>query len=172
VPRRMVRFTLFNAEEHGLVGSRAYTRDQAAVRAPIVAAFQMDMIGYDVQPGRTFELHAGFRPSATVQARSVRLATALKALVSQVSPNLPAPQLYPGDSSDPAEARSDHYSFQEEGYAACLASEDFFVGPESSSPQPEPNPNYHMPADTAVNANYAADIARAVIAAAWMAATR
>ena len=172
VPRRMVRFALFNAEEHGLVGSRAYTRDQAAMRAPIVAAFQMDMIGYDVQPGRTFELHAGFRLSATVQARSVRLATALTALVPQVSPDLPAPQLYPGDSSDPAEARSDHYSFQVEGYAACLTSEDFFAGPGAGSPQPEPNPNYHMPADTAVNFNYAADITRAVVAAAWMAATR
>jgi leucyl aminopeptidase len=172
VPRRTVQFVLFNAEEHGLVGSRAYARDQAAARAPIVAAFQMDMIGYDVQPSRTFELHAGFRLSATVKARSVRLARALKALVPGVSPSLPAPQLYSGDSPDPAEARSDHYSFQVEGYAACLASEDFFAGPGAGSSQPEPNPNYHLPADTFINFDYAADIARVVIAAAWVAATQ
>jgi leucyl aminopeptidase len=172
VPRRRVRFVLFNAEEHGLVGSRAYTVDQAAQRAPIVACFQMDMIGYDVRPGRTFELHAGFRPSTTVQERSIRLANLIKALVQQVSPDLPIPQLYPGNTPDPAEARSDHYSFQAEGYAACLASEDFFAGPGVDSPQPEPNPNYHLPTDTVTNFGYAADIARAVTAAAWVAATR
>jgi bacterial leucyl aminopeptidase len=171
-PRRTMRFVLFNAEEHGLVGSRAYARDQAAARAPIVAAFQMDMIGHDGQPGRTFELHAGCRSSATVEAQSVRLAKALKALVPRVSPGLPAPQLYPDGAPDPADGRSDHYSFQAEGYAACLASEDFFAGPGAGSPQPDPNPNYHLPADTVVNVDYAADIARAVIAAAWVAATR
>lgn len=32
-PRREIRFVLFNAEEHGLVGSRAYARDVAARRA-------------------------------------------------------------------------------------------------------------------------------------------
>jgi bacterial leucyl aminopeptidase len=62
VPRRTVRFVLFNAEEHGLVGSNAYARDQAILGTPIIAVFQMDMIGYDVLPERTFELHAGFTP--------------------------------------------------------------------------------------------------------------
>jgi hypothetical protein len=87
---------------------------------------------------------------------------------------LPSPQLYPGGAgqSDPAESRSDHSSFQFEGYAACLASEDFFAGPGSSAPVPDPNPNYHLPADNAVNACYAADIARAMAAAAWIASTR
>ena len=117
-----------------MVGSRAYTRDQAAVRAPIVAVFQMDMIGYDVQPGRTFELHAGFRLSATVQARSVHLATALTALVPQVSPDFAGATALPWRLFRPAEARSDHYSFQVEGYAACLTSEDFFAGPGAGSP--------------------------------------
>jgi len=39
-------------------------------------------------------------------------------------------------------------------------------------PHPEPNPSYHLSADTAVNFDYAADIARAVIAAARVAATQ
>lgn len=170
-PRREIRFVLFNAEEHGLIGSRAYARDQALLGADIVAVFQLDMIGYDVVPARSFELHAGFTLSPDVQSRSTRLAELIAAMVPQVSPDLPAPQIYSGHG-DPAERRSDHYSFQAEGYAACLASEDFFVGPAPTGPEPEPNPNYHMPTDDAVNAYYAADIARAVVAAAWVAGTR
>lgn len=170
-PRREIRFVLFNAEEHGLIGSRAYARDQALLGAGIVAVFQLDMIGYDVVPARSFELHAGFTPSPEVAARSTRLAELIAAIVPEVSPQLPAPQIYSG-FGDPAERRSDHYSFQIEGYAACLATEDFFIGPAPTGPEPEPNPNYHMPTDDAVNACYAADIARAMVAAAWIAATR
>ena len=73
---------------------------------------------------------------------------------------------------DPAERRSDHYSFQLEGYAACLATEDFFAGPGRLAATPEPNPEYHLPTDTVVNPAYAADIARLLAAAAWVAATR
>lgn len=173
VPRRTVRFVLFNAEEHGLVGSMAYARDQAVLGTPIVAVLQMDMIGYDVLPERTFELHAGFTPSPAVEARSLTLAQMIAELVPQVSPALPAPQIYPaGGESDPAERRSDHYSFQLQGYPACLASEDLFAGPGSGAPPAEMNPKYHLPTDAVINAGYAADITRLVTAAAWVAATQ
>lgn len=173
VPRRTVRFVLFNAEEHGLVGSHAYARDQAVLGTPIVAVFQLDMIGYDVLPERTFELHAGFTPSPAVEARSLALAQMIAELVPQVSPALPAPQIYPASGeSDPAERRSDHYSFQLQGYPACLASEDLFAGPGSGAPPAEMNPRYHLPTDAVINAGYAADIARLVTAAAWVAATQ
>ena len=172
-PRRTVRFVLFNAEEHGLVGSRAYARDEAALGRPIVAVFQMDMIGYDVLPERTFELHAGFTSSRVVQERSLALAQMIADLIPQVSPDLSGPQIYPADDGlDPAERRSDHYSFQMQGFTACLASEDLFAGPGSSAPPAEMNPNYHLPTDAVINAGYAADIARVVTAAAWIAATR
>ncbi len=166
---------LFNAEEHGLVGSKAYARDQAATAAPIVAAFQMDMIGYNVQEPRAFEVHVGFWPSPEVQERSLRLAEHLGRLAAEVSPRLNPPQVYlsrgPSDAErDPAERRSDHASFQERGYAACAVSEDFFVGPDLSAPAPEQNPNYHRRGDTFVDFEYAADIARAVGAAAWVTA--
>jgi len=168
-----VRFVLFNAEEHGLVGSAAYARDQAEAGAPIVAALQMDMIGYDVRPDRTFELHAGFTPSSAVEARSLALARAIAALVPQVSPALGPPQVYPAPGEpDPAERRSDHYSFHLHGYAACLASEDLFAGPGPDAPPEEMNPQYHMPTDKVINTGYAADIARLVTAAAWVSATR
>lgn len=172
-PRRTVRFVLFNAEEHGLVGSIAYARDEATLGTPIVAVFQMDMIGYDVLPERTFELHAGFTPSRVVQQRSLALAQLIADLIPQVSPTLPAPQIYPAnDEPDPAERRSDHYSFQLQGYTACLASEDLFAGPGSGAPPAEMNPNYHLPTDAAINAGYAGDITRVVTAAAWIAATQ
>jgi bacterial leucyl aminopeptidase len=171
-PRRTVRFVLFNAEEHGLVGSRAYARDQAALGTPIVAVFQMDMIGYDVLPERTFEVHAGFTPSRAVQERSLALAQLIAELIPQISPALSGPQIYPTeDEPDPAERRSDHYSFQMQGFTACLASEDLFAGPGISAPPAEMNPNYHLPTDTLINAGYAGDITRVVTAAAWIAAT-
>jgi hypothetical protein len=138
------------------------------------AVFQLDMIGYDVNPARTFELHAGFSPGPAVQDRSLRLAQLVADLLPRVSPNLPLPQFYPSPDSglDPAQGRSDHYSFQLEGYAACLASEDFFSAPGPAAPLPDPNPNYHLPADETINAAYAADIARAMTATAWSAAVR
>ncbi|MFE6283624.1 M28 family peptidase [Streptomyces sp. NPDC057877] len=174
VPRREIRFVLFNAEEHGLVGSHAYARDEARLGTDIVAVFQLDMIGHDVRRPATFELHAGFTPSASVQGRSLRLAELVAATAARMSPSLPEPQIHPGADGgrDPAEQRSDHHSFQLHGYAACLATEDFFAGPGPFAPDPEPNPNYHLPADTTINARYASDITRAVTAAAWISATR
>ena len=173
MPRRAIRFVFFNAEEQGLVGSRAYTRDLAAAGVRVAGACQIDMIGYDVQPQRNFELHAGYAASATVQARSLLLSQAIAAAAPQISPALPSPQVYPaGAAADPADGRSDHHSFQQQGYAACAITEDFFVGPAGTSPAPEPNPQYHLPGDTFVNFKYATDIARAAIAAAWLLATR
>jgi hypothetical protein len=173
VPRRTVRFVLFNAEEHGLVGSSAYARDQARLGTPIVGAFQMDMIGWDALPDRTFEVHAGISTRPAVEERSLALARTVAELVPQVSPALPAPQLYPHPGEvDPGEARSDHHSFQVNGYAACLVSEDLFAGPGPAAPAPDMNPQYHLPTDLSIDAGYAADIARLVTAAAWVTATR
>lgn len=174
IPRREVRFVLFNAEEQGLVGSRAYARDQAANGSDIRAVLQLDMIGFDGAAARTFELHAGFAPAPAVQTRSLALAETVAALVPAVSPALPPPQIYPAspDGSDPAEQRSDHHSFALHGYPAVLASEDFFVGPVPSSPVADPNPNYHSPDDTVVDVGYVGDIVRVVTAAAWLCATR
>jgi bacterial leucyl aminopeptidase len=173
--KRTVRFVLFNAEEHGLIGSKAYARDQAAQRTAIDAVFQMDMIGYRSSregPPHPIEVHTGYPPSADVEARSRMLANMLAKLAPEISPNLTPVQIYPvpDGRGDPAAGRSDHASFQERGYAACVVSEDFFTGPQSDSPAPQPNPNYHKRTDTTVDYRYAADIARVVAAAALLAA--
>jgi bacterial leucyl aminopeptidase len=166
-PKRTIRFVLFNAEEHGLVGSKAYAGNEAALETPIVGAYQMDMIGYNKEPPRTYEIHAGIQKFPDVEDRSFTLAERIGRLAEHVSPNLPAPQIYLSKDPDPAEERSDHASFQLVGYPACVISEDFFAGPDPGSPQSEANPNYHKKGDTFVDPEYAADIARAVAAAAW-----
>ncbi len=133
----------------------------------------MDMIGYDVLPERTFELHAGFTPAPAVQASSLDLARMVAGLQPVVSPGLRPAQVYPAPHEpDAAERRSDHSSFHEQGYPAVLASEDLFAGPGPGAPSAEMNPDYHLPTDATVDAGYAADIARVVTAAAWVAATR
>lgn len=176
-PKKTIRFVLFNAEEHGLIGSKAYARSQAAIRAPIDAVFQMDMIGYrGSQPdaARRFEVHAGFAPSKRIEKRSLVLADMLDKAYRIVSPGLASQQVYPdresGDGTDPASGRSDHAPFQERGYAAVVISEDFFAGPKFDSPAAEPNPNYHKKTDREIDYEYAADIARAIAAAVLIAA--
>ena len=170
-PDRTIRFVLFNAEEHGLVGSQAYARDAQAAGAVIEAVYQMDMIGYNVIAPRTCEVHAGFLASPTVQAKSAVVAERVRRLAPLVAPSLGTMQLYLSSAGapDPAEGRSDHAPFQARGYAACVATEDFFVGPGPSAPA-EANPNYHRKTDTFVDLVYAADIARSIVAAAWITA--
>jgi bacterial leucyl aminopeptidase len=167
-PKRKIRFVLFNAEEQGLIGSQVYARKQAALSAPIVGVYQMDMVGYNVNPPRSFEVHVGYRVSSEVQTRSRVLAERIQRLVSILSPNLQSSQIY--TQPDPAEGRSDHASFHQRGYAACVTSEDFFAGPLPTSPTAEPNPNYHKDRDTFVDFDYAADLARIVGGAAWLTA--
>jgi Fungalysin metallopeptidase (M36)/Peptidase family M28 len=170
-PARTIRFVLFNAEEEGLVGSRVYARQQRARQAPIVAVYQMDMIGYHERPPRSWEVHAGYSQSAEVEARSLALARVLRQVTSIVSPALELPQIYASVmAGDPAAGRSDHAPFQAQGYAACVVSEDFFAGPDPDSPAPQPNPNYHRAGDTTIVPDFAAEIARAVAAAAWVVA--
>jgi hypothetical protein len=173
-PRRGLRFVLFNAEEQGLVGSRAWVRDQAAAGTPIAAAFQMDMIGNNVVPPPLFEVHAGYSPSADVEERSLALARRIQRVQPIVAPRLTAPEIaftkgpWP-EHRDGAEGRSDHSSFHAHGYAACCVSEDLFAN-EPGLPDAEVNANYHKATDTVVNRSYAADIARVVAAAAWLTA--
>ncbi len=174
-PKRSIRFVLFNSEEHALAGSEAYSRDQAALDAPLVAVYQMDMISYQVKDPRSFEVHAGYAPSEDVERRSLLLADRIARVRPAVAKNLQSPQIYPykgpgSNGEDPADRRSDHGSFHRRGYSACAISEDYFAGPRSDSPDPEPNPNYHTSKDTFIEPTYAADIARVVAAAAWISA--
>jgi leucyl aminopeptidase len=174
-PKRTIRLVLFNAEEMGLVGSKEYAQEQAALGKPIVAVYQMDMMGYNKEEPRTYEIHAG-ADRQEVQDASRVLAQRIEELSQQVSPDLPSPQLHLNKGlaekdKDPAYRRSDHHSFHLVGRAACALTEDFFPPPLPGEPvESEGNPYYHTAVDTFVDPEYAADIARAVAAAAWASA--
>jgi bacterial leucyl aminopeptidase len=163
-PKRTIRFVLFNAEEVGLVGSGEYARDQRALLGGggIGAVYQMDMIGYNREPPVTYEIYAGSDPGLAVQDKAFVLAERIGKLSEQVSPNLPAPQIYLNrgveEDKELLYHRSDHYSFNLVEYPACLTIEDYSA---------EFNPEYHSRSDTSIDPEYAADIARAVAAAAW-----
>ncbi|MDJ0599865.1 MAG: M20/M25/M40 family metallo-hydrolase [Crocosphaera sp.] len=170
-PQKTIRFVLFNAEEQGLLGSQEYARDEAQKSSPIVAVYQLDMIGYReelIKNPLPFEVHVGHRNNPAVEQRSLKLAQQIQTLLPQVSPNLKPPQIY--QTPDAGDTRSDHGSFQQVGYPACLVSEDLFIGlPDIPRPGVN-NPNYHTAEDLEVDFEYAADIVRLVAAAAWITA--
>jgi leucyl aminopeptidase len=171
-PRRTIRFVLFNAEEVGMIGSQRYAESQAAQRAPIMAVFQLDMVGFppegSVSP-RPFEIHFDCPSNPDVIERSRVLARRIARIALRVSPKLQPPQIY--DRNDPAVDRSDHSSFHKRDYPAVCVSEDLFVAPPSSQPTRDMNnPHYHTWSDQTIVADYAAEVARAVAAAAWLTA--
>jgi len=132
----------------------------------------MDMLGYNPKPPRTWEVHAGFASSSSIEKRSIALANILRVLSKYVSRLLEEPQIYSsatGTTGDPASGRSDHGPFQAQGYPACVSSEDFFIGPGSDAPEPKENPHYHRREDklTFVDGIFVADIACVVASAAW-----
>ncbi len=159
-----LRFCFFNAEESGLVGSKAYAAHLKAMGAPVRAVYCTDMMGFNSDANRLFELHAGYTDPA-VRDISVPLAQDVAAAAAAYGKLSPA-QIYQGTGYggapdravyDGAINRSDHAAFHQHGYPAILGSEDFFIN-LGTEPGADPNPNYHMQSDTVVDASYAKDI--------------
>jgi leucyl aminopeptidase len=170
-PHREVRFALFNAEEVGRTGSKTYADAHAALGTRVAAVFHIDMIGYDGRPPACFEVHAGFvsrQPGNISDAavQSVELANLLEHLRPVVT-TLTAAQISTHD--DLGAGRSDHSMFHAAGYPACWVTQDFFPDDPAVNDR---NPDYHSVRDTNIVEEYAAQIARLVAAAAWIAATR
>lgn len=167
--RHTVRFCFFNAEEQGLIGSKAYAQHMKAASAPIRAVICMDMIGYNSDANRIFEIHAGYTDAA-VRDASLPIADAIAAWAACLSV-LPPAQVYRGTSQtagapdrtlyDGAINRSDHAAFHQQGYPAVVVSEDFFAN-LSAEPGADPNPDYHRSGDLVIDAAYAADITCAI----------
>jgi len=173
-----VRFGFFNAEESGLVGSRAYAASLKAVGAPVTAVVCADMIGYNSDEQRSWEVHAG-HTNPRVRDLSLPLARVVAGSAATLG-ELPPPQIYSGTTptggTDPARFdgainRSDHASFHEQGYPAVLVSEDFFPN-RPGDPAADPNPNYHSDSDVEIDGRYAADITQAIGLAVAELATR
>ncbi|MFC9918694.1 M28 family metallopeptidase [Agromyces binzhouensis] len=168
-----VRFCFFNSEESGLVGSKAYAGLLKSMGAPVEAVICTDMMGYNSDANRIFEIHAGYTDPAV---RDLGLPTAQVVADAAASYGALAPaQVYRGtghggspdrDVSDGAINRSDHAAFQQQGWGAVLVSEDFFAN-LPTEPGADPNPNYHRGTDQVTDTSYSRDIvcaiARAVI---------
>jgi hypothetical protein len=166
--RHTIRFCFFNAEESGLVGSKAYAAMLKAANAPIKAVVCNDMIGYNSDAQRIFEVHAGYL-DATVRDASVPIADTVAAWATSLGALAPA-QIYKGtnpgsgadrDVYDGAINRSDHAAFHQQGYPAVVVSEDLFAN-QSTEPLADSNPNYHRASDTVIDSAFAADITCAV----------
>ena len=163
-----VRFCFFNAEESQLIGSKAYAAKMKSLEAPIRAVICMDMIGYNCDPNRTFEIHAGYTDPA-IRDLSLLLTPYVENAAAAYGQLEPA-QIYAGtirsnkpnrNIYDGAINRSDHAAFHQQGYPAILVSEDFFAN-LAFEPDADPNPNYHRSTDTYVDLDYARDIVCAV----------
>jgi hypothetical protein len=177
-PFHTVRLCFFNAEESGLVGSRAYAASLKAAGAPVVGVVCCDMIAFNSDRVSTFEIHAGFTDPA-VRDLGLPLAQLVADAARSLGELAPA-QLYSGTRAtggsdrtrfDGAIDRSDHASFQEQGYPAVLVSEDFFPNGPGEAAE-DPNPNYHSDRDAFVDADYGAAITRAVSVAVLALAAR
>ena len=140
-----------------------------SLNAPIKAVVCMDMIGFNDEAQRIFEVHAGYTDPA-VRDLSEPIASEVASWAATLGALAPA-QIYRGtdpssvgtdrDVFDGAIDRSDHASFHQQGYPAVVVSEDFFAN-LSTEPAADANPDYHRATDTAIDAGFAADIACAV----------
>jgi bacterial leucyl aminopeptidase len=169
--RRTLRFVLFNAEEAGMVGSAAYAGDAVLRGESIAAVYQMDMIGYrkvDDEVARPCEIHIGASSNPSAQVRSVPLATWVSdAIEGGLGRSVSRPELFDSRGGDLADGRSDHSQFHARDIAACLVCEDHWS--QGTDPDFYENPNYHSARDVEFVADYIADMARVVAAAAMQA---
>lgn len=168
-PKRAIQFAFFNAEEVGCIGSKQYARNLAGRRARVVAMIELDSIGYcPAGEPHCWEVHAGHADAAT-QARSAEIAGVI---VEQGRLLAEAALLPPAIITEPLTggryAASDHVSFQDRGFPACVVTQGHGSGPGNR------NPHIHSARDTLDNLNlgYTAAITRAVAATVWTLANR
>jgi hypothetical protein len=109
--RRTVRFGWWNAEEFGLVGSRAYAQNAAAQNQQIVAYINTDMNAYRA-PGDTYSVDFVTNDSTP---------SLINSLVGWTQTYVPALQTNTGPLSA---GTSDHRAFFENGFAAAFPFED------------------------------------------------
>jgi bacterial leucyl aminopeptidase len=168
-PTRGIRFVLFNGLEHGRVGSRAYAREQAARGVAISAVLELGAIGGDLLPAQNLTIDVGSAGLPAVNLRRLQLAALFTHAAASVSPDLPAARVCPtaGGKQETGASRGNRSAFQERGYTACVATTDARTTRAGARGG---RADYHVRRDAVVDEFYAADIARAVAATAWLTA--
>jgi Zn-dependent M28 family amino/carboxypeptidase len=130
--QRSVMFVLFDQEEIGLVGSRAFAQQLVASGEDVVAVHTIDQMGWDGDGDRAVELERPSEDLFEVYA-GARASGAF---------SIPLVQTQTGST--------DHVAFREQGLAAIGLTEEFVSG--------DTTPHYHMASDTfaTVNLDYLA----------------
>ena len=153
-----LRFVWFTGEEFGYWGSRPYLKKLAEENADVVAAINMDMIGYDGDQDNVVELHTGTRQENLLLGDHLIAANDLYDLGLVLEHKAKSAALF-----------SDHRTFWEQGYASVFLIENFFKDSDEEDTHPrDRNPAYHSQSDQVnlVDFDYVANIARMAMAAA------
>jgi len=111
-PQRSILFIPFNCEEYGLVGSFAYAQKCAADNMNIIAAFNLDQIGYFPKGQGDIKMGAGY------SAISQHLFKYYEQVANLYIPNVPTSPFIKGDHYN-----SDNTSFNIHGYSSLYISD-------------------------------------------------
>ena len=155
--RHTLRLVWFTGEEFGYWGSRPYVAQLVAQQADVVAAINLDMIGYDSNDDRVIEVHTGTRGQDVLLGDHLAAANQLYQLGLALE-----------RKTATATRFSDHRSFWDNGYTAVLVIENFFDGTDEDPRPRDRNPQYHKTGDKVglVDFAYVTAIARMGLAAA------
>lgn len=166
-PKRSLLFAAWNAEEHGLLGSRYYVQKPLFPLAKTVAVFQMDMIGRNEEiPDPTNPRYHGLeKQTAAENTNSVNILGYTRS--NDLRDVVAASNRYVGlelkfrydNNSGNLLRRSDNWPFLVHGVPALF----FHTGL---------HPDYHQPTDTPEKINYAKleKVVRLVFLSSWNAA--
>jgi len=153
-----IRLVWFTGEEMGYWGSRPYVKALAKENADVVAAINLDMIGYDGDRDGVMELHTGTRKANVLLGDHLEAANQLYDIGAVI------------ERKEKSAARfSDHRSFWEHGYPSVLLIENFFKNSKEEDTHPrDRNPAYHSQSDQVnlVDYKYVARTAKMAMAAA------
>lgn len=123
-----VIYTFWDEEEAGLWGSTNHAKQAKANGQRLKGIVVMDMLGYDSNNDRKFDIHVYPDPI------SICLADSIKNIIKRNKLNLDPQIINPGSD------RSDHYSYWKQGiYSAIGFNERIFTD--------DPNPAYHTAND-------------------------
>ncbi len=122
-----VKYALWDEEENGLIGSRDYAQKAAAAGENILAVLNIDMIGYDGNQNKRFDI------DVRSIGQSRQISTDLLGVVRDHNLDLV------GHIVDPGTPASDHGPFWDVGYSAVLLGEGWS--------EDDVNPGYHRTND-------------------------
>lgn len=153
--RRTINLVWFSGEEKLRIGSRSFVQDYADWLPHIVGVVNMDMIAYDGDKDRCFEVHTGTLPGS-------------QEIGSCVGPVIDAYDLdltYDFIDDSTAYRLSDHFPFWQQDVPAIMFFENFFYQPDETCGTPGRNFTYHTIRDTMtyINGSFGFSVLQAAI---------